>query len=39
MGRAGPITFWARPQHSLGGLIAALVLSLFAWPLLTGARA
>ncbi|MEO6015239.1 MAG: cell wall hydrolase [Devosia sp.] len=36
MGLVGPINFWARPRHSLAGVIASLVLSLVAYSLLTG---
>src|SRR5438034_11032917 len=35
MGRAGPITSWARPGHSFAGVFASLLLSVLAWPLLT----
>ncbi|MBI4922920.1 MAG: cell wall hydrolase [Devosia nanyangense] len=37
MGRSGPTTAWARPGHSLAGVLASLVLSVLAWPLLVGA--
>lgn len=36
MGPFGPIASWARPGHSVAGVIASLVLSVMAWPLLTG---
>src|SRR3982750_4579127 len=35
MGLSGPIASWARPGHSVVGVVASLALSLFAWPLLT----
>ena len=35
MGLVGPISSWARPGHSLAGIVASLVLSVFAYPLLT----
>ncbi len=36
MGLPGSIRSWARPRHSLPGVLASLVLSLAAYPLLTG---
>jgi hypothetical protein len=35
MGLLGPIDSWARPGHSLAGVIASVALSVLAWPLLT----
>lgn len=35
MGLSGPNSAWARPGHSVGGVVASLVLSVLAWPLLT----
>src|SRR4051794_36807602 len=35
MGLFGPIASWARPGHSVAGVIASLALSVIAWPLLT----
>ena len=37
MGLIGPIDSWARPGHSVAGVIGSLVLSVLAWPLLTAA--
>jgi hypothetical protein len=37
MGPIGPIGFWARPGHSVAGVVASLALSVLCWPLLTGA--
>ena len=35
MGLLGPIDSWARPGHSLAGVLASLALSVLCWPLLT----
>ena len=35
MGLSGPIASWARPGHSVVGVVATRALSLLAWPLLT----
>lgn len=35
MGLFGPINSWARPGHSVAGVIASIALSVLAWPLLT----
>ena len=37
----GPLVkaIWARPEHSLRGVVASLALSALAWPLLAGAAA
>jgi spore germination cell wall hydrolase CwlJ-like protein len=35
MGLVGPIASWARPGHSVAGVVASLVLSVLGWPLLT----
>lgn len=37
MGLFGPLGSWARPGHSVAGVIASLALSVLAWPLLTAA--
>jgi hypothetical protein len=36
MGLLGSIQYWARPRHSRAGVIASLMLSLVAYPLLGG---
>jgi spore germination cell wall hydrolase CwlJ-like protein len=36
MGLFGSYESWARPRHSLAGVVASLVLSLAAYPMLTG---
>jgi hypothetical protein len=35
MGPYGPNSSWARPRHSVGGVLASLFLAILAWPLLT----
>ena len=34
-GLFGPIASWARPTHSVAGIIASVALSVLAWPVLT----
>jgi len=36
MGPFGPIGFWARPGHSVAGVVTSLALSALCWPILTG---